>query len=59
MRPLFMALRQVVGSLLKFLTRITEFAAISMALSAQGVSPWISVPVSVLGLTLMIVTGSQ
>ena len=29
-----------------FLTLITEFAAISLALSALGVSPWISVPVS-------------
>ena len=41
-----------------FLTLITEFAAISMALSALGVSPYISVPVSALGLTLMVVTGS-
>jgi hypothetical protein len=29
-----------------FLTLITEFAAISLALSALGVNPWISVPVS-------------
>jgi Mn2+/Fe2+ NRAMP family transporter len=41
-----------------FLTLITEFAAISMALSALGISPYISVPVSALGLTLMVVTGS-
>jgi Mn2+/Fe2+ NRAMP family transporter len=41
-----------------FLTQITEFAAISLALSALGVNPWISVPVSALGLTLMVVTGS-
>ena len=41
-----------------FLTLITEFAAISLALSALGVSPWISVPVSAAGLTLMVVTGS-
>jgi Mn2+/Fe2+ NRAMP family transporter len=41
-----------------FLTLITEFAAISLALSAMGVSPWISVPVSALGLTLLVVTGS-
>jgi len=41
-----------------FLTLITEFAAISLALSALGVNPWISVPVSALGLTLMVVTGS-
>ncbi|HUV69654.1 MAG TPA: Nramp family divalent metal transporter [Terracidiphilus sp.] len=41
-----------------FLTLITEFAAISLALSGLGVSPYISVPVSALGLTLMVVTGS-
>ena len=41
-----------------FLTLITEFAAISLALSALGIRPWISVPVSALGLTLMVVTGS-
>ena len=41
-----------------FLTLVTEFAAISLALSALGVAPWISVPVSALGLTLMVVTGS-
>jgi Mn2+/Fe2+ NRAMP family transporter len=41
-----------------FLTLITEFAAISLALSALGISPFVSVPVSALGLTLMVVTGS-
>jgi len=41
-----------------FLTLITEFAAISLALSAMGVNPWISVPVSAFGLTLIVVTGS-
>ena len=41
-----------------FLTLITEFAAISLALSELGVSPYVSVPVSALGLTLMVVTGS-
>ena len=41
-----------------FLTLITEFAAISLALSALGISPYISVPVSGVGLTLMVVTGS-
>jgi len=41
-----------------FLTLITELAAISLALSALGISPYISVPVSALGLTLMVVTGS-
>jgi Mn2+/Fe2+ NRAMP family transporter len=41
-----------------FLTLITEFAAISLALSAMGISPFISVPVAALGLTLMVVSGS-
>jgi Mn2+/Fe2+ NRAMP family transporter len=41
-----------------FLTLITEFAAISLAMSPMGVSPYISVPVAALGLTLMVVTGS-
>jgi Mn2+/Fe2+ NRAMP family transporter len=41
-----------------FLTLITEFAAISLALSALGVSPYVSVPASAVGLTLMVVTGS-
>jgi Mn2+/Fe2+ NRAMP family transporter len=41
-----------------FLTLITEFAAISLALSALGIRPYISVPVSAVGLTLMVVTGS-
>ena len=41
-----------------FLTLITEFAAISLALSALGISPYLSVPVAALGLTLMVVTGS-
>ena len=44
--------------LVNFLTLITEFAAISLALSAMGVSPYVSVPISALGLTLMVVTGS-
>ena len=41
-----------------FLTLITEFAAISLALSQLGVSPYISVPIAAIGLTLMVVTGS-
>jgi Mn2+/Fe2+ NRAMP family transporter len=41
-----------------FLTLITEFAAISMALRAMGVSPYLSVPISALALTLMVVSGS-
>lgn len=41
-----------------FLTLITEFAAISLALSALGVSPYISVPVAAAGLILMVISGS-
>lgn len=41
-----------------FLTLLTEFASISMALSAMGVAPIISVPVSAVGLILLVVTGS-
>lgn len=41
-----------------FLTLVTEFAAISLALAAMGISPWIAVPVSAGGLILMVVTGS-
>jgi Mn2+/Fe2+ NRAMP family transporter len=41
-----------------FLTLITEFAAISLALSALGASPYISVPVSAVGLIVIVVTGS-
>ncbi|HEV2135109.1 MAG TPA: Nramp family divalent metal transporter [Terracidiphilus sp.] len=41
-----------------FLTLITEFAAIALALGAMGVSPWIAVPVSAAGLILMVITGS-
>ncbi len=44
--------------LVNFLTLITEFAAISLALSAMGINSYISVPVAALGLTLMVVTGS-
>lgn len=44
--------------IVNFLTLITEFAAISLALSAMGVSPYISVPVSAVGLLLMVATGS-
>ena len=41
-----------------FLTLITEFAAISLALSAFGISPYLSVPISAVALTMMVVTGS-
>ena len=41
-----------------FLTLITEFAAISLALSHLGISPYIAVPVAALGLIVLVVTGS-
>jgi Mn2+/Fe2+ NRAMP family transporter len=41
-----------------FLTLITEFAAISLALSKMGVSPYIGVPCSALGLIAIVLTGS-
>jgi Mn2+/Fe2+ NRAMP family transporter len=44
--------------LINFLTLVTEFAAISLALSKIGISPFISVPVAAVGLIAMVVTGS-
>ena len=44
--------------IVNFLTLITEFAAIALALGAMGISPLIAVPVSAAGLILMVVTGS-
>lgn len=41
-----------------FLTLVTEFAAISLALSGFGLSPYVAVPVAAAGLVLMVVTGS-
>lgn len=41
-----------------FLTLITEFAAISLALGAFGIRPYFAVPVAAVGLTAMVVTGS-
>ena len=41
-----------------FLTLITEFAAISLAMGAMGVSPYVSVPVAAVGLGLLVMTGS-
>jgi Mn2+/Fe2+ NRAMP family transporter len=43
---------------LNFLTLITEFAAISLALAHLGVSPYIAVPVAAVGLITLVVTGS-
>jgi len=44
--------------LVNFFTLVTEFAGISLAFSAIGVSPWASVPVAAVGLITMVMTGS-
>src|SRR5579884_3906333 len=44
--------------LVNFLTLVTEFAAIALALSHMGVSPRLGVPVAAVALMLMAVTGS-
>jgi len=44
--------------ILNFLTIVTEFIGVSLAMSYFGVSPLISVPVSALALVAMTVTGS-
>ncbi|HKV59357.1 MAG TPA: NRAMP family divalent metal transporter [Ktedonobacteraceae bacterium] len=44
--------------ILNFLTIVTEFIGFSMALNYFGISPYISVPVGVVGLIAITVTGS-
>ena len=44
--------------IVNFLTLVTEFAAISLALSQLGISPYVAVPVSAVGLIGLVVTGS-
>ena len=44
--------------LLNFLTIVTEFIGVSLALGYFGVSPYISVPIAALGLVAMTATGS-
>ncbi len=44
--------------LVNFLTLVTEFAAISLAFSKIGVSPYISVPIAAVGLIALVTTGS-
>jgi Mn2+/Fe2+ NRAMP family transporter len=44
--------------ILNFLTIVTEFIGFSMALQYFGVSPYISVPIGVVGLIAVTVTGS-
>jgi Mn2+/Fe2+ NRAMP family transporter len=43
--------------LVNFLTLITEFAAISLALTKMGISPYISVPTSAVALIYVVVSG--
>lgn len=40
-----------------FLTLVTEFAAIDLAMSALGVAPWIAVPLAAVGLTVLVLSG--
>ena len=44
--------------LLNFLTLVTEFAAIALALEHLNISPLIAVPVAACALTLLVLTGS-
>jgi len=41
-----------------FLTLVTEFAAINLAMSKMGISPYLSVPLVAVGLILMVITAS-
>lgn len=43
--------------LVNFLTIVTEFAAISLALSQLGINPYISVPTAAISLIIVVVTG--
>ena len=44
--------------LVNFLTLVTEFAAIALALSHMNISPNVGVPIAALGLVVMVLTGS-
>jgi Mn2+/Fe2+ NRAMP family transporter len=44
--------------LVNFLTLVTEFAAISLALSHMNIAPMVGVPLAAIGLTVMVLTGS-
>lgn len=44
--------------LVNFLTLVTEFAAISLALSHMNIAPQVGVPLAAVGLTVMVLTGS-
>ncbi|HEX3024653.1 MAG TPA: Nramp family divalent metal transporter [Chitinophagaceae bacterium] len=43
--------------LVNFLTIVTEFAAISLALSQMGINPYIAVPTAAISLIIVVVTG--
>lgn len=43
--------------LVNFLTIVTEFAAISLALSQLGISPYIAVPTAAVSLIIIVITG--
>lgn len=43
--------------LVNFLTLVTEFAAISLAMSKMGISPYISVPISAVALVFLVLSG--
>ena len=44
--------------LVNFLTMVTEFAAVNLAMSRMGISPYIAVPVVAAGLIMMVITAS-
>src|SRR5271167_1264600 len=44
--------------LVNFLTLVTEFAAIALAVGHLGISPYLGVPIAAVGLIVMVVTGS-
>ena len=43
---------------LNFLTLVTEFAAINLAFSMMGISPYVAVPTAAVALIILVVTGS-
>ncbi|HUO59231.1 MAG TPA: Nramp family divalent metal transporter [Candidatus Acidoferrales bacterium] len=44
--------------LVNFLTLVTEFAAIALAVQHLGISPWLGVPIGAVGLIAIVLTGS-
>ena len=44
--------------LVNFLTLVTEFAAIALAVQHLGISPYLGVPIAAVGLLFMVLTGS-